>query len=317
MTSPRALSAAQTRVFLALIVSLFAVLVSVPSVLAAEFSVPRRVSQGHAFPASVQDTRPFTARIRWRGETIRVKAVQLPSQKRWKADILLALPLDAAQDEILSISLRDEQHDFVVMPLAVRWPQSILTVAPKYVAPPPEVLPQIERDRKRIRKALTARSEKRWTLPMARPVPGGITSAFGGRRVFNGQPRAPHKGTDMRCAEGTPVKAAWAGRVLIAENTYFGGKTVYLDHGQGVISSYSHLSAFDVKAGDSVRKGQAIGRSGSTGRVTGPHLHFGLHVQGVPVDAMPLLAAPPAITGGPSRTLFDQQPKASAPRSSR
>jgi biotin carboxyl carrier protein len=284
-------------------------------VLAAEFSVPGRVSQGHAFPASVQDSRPFTAQFRWRGERISVKAVKLPSKQRWKADILLALPLDAMADEVLSISLHDEQHDFVVMPLNVRWPESILKVAPRYVAPPPEALPQIERDRKRIRKAIASRTAKRWSLPMARPVPGGITSAFGGRRVFNGQPRAPHKGTDMRCAEGTPVKAAWAGTVLLAEPTYFGGLTVYLDHGQGVISAYAHLSAFDVKAGDSVRKGQTVGRSGSTGRVTGPHLHFGLHVQGVPVDAMPLLASPPAFTGGPSRTLYEQQPSAS--RSSR
>ena len=175
---------------------------------------------------------------------------------------------------------------------------------------------QIERDRKRTRKALASRTEKRWELPIARPVPGGITSAFGGRRVFNGQPRAPHKGTDMRCAEGTPVKSACAGTVLLAENTYFGGKTVYVDHGQGVISTYSHLSAFDVKAGESVRKGQTIGRSGSTGRVTGPHLHFGFMVQGVAVDAMPLLSSPPDFTGGPSRSIFDQT-KASKPRSAR
>lgn len=293
----------------------FALLSSLLPAAAAEFSVPGRVSQGHAFPASVQDTRPFTAQFRWRGESIRVKAVKHPSKQRWRADILLALPLDAKADEVLSISLHDEQHDFVVMPLRVRWPESILKVAPKYVAPPPEALPQIERDRRRIRKALDSRTVKRWSLPMARPVPGGITSAFGGRRVFNGQPRAPHKGTDMRCAEGTPVKAAWAGIVLLAETTYFGGKTVYLDHGQGVISSYAHLSAFDVKAGDSVRKGQVVGRSGATGRVTGPHLHFGLHVQGVPVDAMPLLTLPPALTGGPSRTLYERQPSAS--RSSR
>ena len=145
---------------------------------------------------------------------------------------------------------------------------------------------------------------------------GGITSAFGGRRVFNGQPRAPHKGTDMRCAEGTPVKSACAGTVLLAENTYFGGNTVYVDHGQGVISTYSHLSSFDVKAGDSVRKGQTIGRSGSTGRVTGPHLHFGFMVQGVAVDAMPLLSSPPDFTGGPSRSIFDQT-KASKKRSAR
>ena len=281
---------------------------------AAEFSVPGNVSQGHAFPVSVQDDEPFTAIFRWRGESLKVKAVKNGSE--WKAEILLAMPVDAVKKQELSIVLPKEQKDVIVAPLKVKWHESLLKVAPKYVQPPAEAMKQIEHDRKRTRTALASRTEKRWTLPIARPVPGGITSAFGGRRVFNGQPRAPHKGTDMRCAEGTPVKAACSGTVLLAENTYFGGKTVYVDHGQGVISTYSHLSAFDVKAGDSVRKGQTIGRSGSTGRVTGPHLHFGFLVQGVAVDAMPLLSSPPDFTGGPSRSIFDQT-KASKPRSAR
>ena len=281
---------------------------------AAEFSVPAKVSQGHAFPVSVLDDKPFTAVFRWRGEDLKVKAVKKGLE--WKAEILLAMPIDAVKAQVLSIELPDEQQDIIVAPLKVKWHESLLKVAPKYVQPPAEAMKQIERDRRRTRKALASRTGKRWELPIARPVPGGITSAFGGRRVFNGQPRAPHKGTDMRCAEGTPVKSACAGTVLLAESTYFGGKTVYVDHGQGVISTYSHLSAFDVKAGDSVRKGQTIGRSGSTGRVTGPHLHFGFMVQGVAVDAMPLLSSPPDFTGGPSRSIFDQT-KPSKPRSAR
>ncbi len=287
-------------------------------VFAAEFSVPRQVSQGHAFPASVQDERPFTAVFHWRGEGLRVKAVKHPKKNIWQADILLALPLDASKDHVLSISIPQEKHEFLISPLAVAWPKSILKVAPKYVEPPAEALRQIKKDREKSRKALASRTEKRWSLPIVRPVPGGITSPFGGRRVFNGQPRAPHKGTDMRCATGTAVKAACAGTVLLAENTYFGGNTVYLDHGQGIVSTYSHLSSFDVTAGDRVRKGQIIGRSGATGRVTGPHLHFGFLVQGVPVDAMPLLKSPPSFTGGPSRSIFEQPDiKASKPRSPR
>ena len=296
---------------------LFSLLCTFSPALAAEFSVPPRVSQGHAFPVSVRDSHPFTAVFHWRGEALRVKAVRSKGREMWKADILLAMPIDAVKEHILSIALPEERHDVVVMPLKVNWHQSILKVAPKYVQPPAEAMKQIERDRKRSRKALATRTEKRWSLPIARPVPGGITSAFGGRRVFNGQPRAPHKGTDMRCAEGTPVKSACAGTVLLAEDTYFGGKTVYVDHGQGVISTYSHLSAFDVKAGERVRKGQTIGRSGATGRVTGPHLHFGFLVQGVAVDAMPLLSSPPIFTGGPSRSIFEQKPKTGTQRNTR
>ena len=291
-------------------------LFSLSPALAAEFSVPARVSQGHAFPVFVQDDVPFTAVFRWRGESLNVRAVKTP-KARYKAEILLAMPIGAVKAHVLSVRLPGEQQDFVISPLKVKWHESVLKVAPKYVQPPAKAMKQIERDRRLSRKALASRTEKRWSLPIARPVPGGITSAFGGRRVFNGQPRAPHKGTDMRCASGTPVKAACAGTVLLAENTYFGGKTVYVDHGQGVISTYSHLSVFDVKAGDSVRKGQTIGRSGATGRVTGPHLHFGFMVQGVAVDAMPLLSSPPLFTGGPSRSIFDQKSKTSKPRNAR
>lgn len=302
--------------FRTLLLTFLCALVSLPA-FALEFSVPSRVSQGHAFPVYVQDNKPFSACFDWRGENLRVQAVKLPKKNLWKAEILLALPLDAKAEHVLSISVPEEQHAFVIMPLAVQWPRSILKVAPKYVAPPAEALAQIERDRLRSRKAQASRTDKRWTLPLARPVPGGITSVFGGRRVFNGQPRAPHKGTDMRCAQGTPVKAACAGTVLLAENTYFGGKMVYLDHGQGVISTYAHLSSFDVRPGDSVRRGQVIGHSGATGRVTGPHLHFGFLVQGVAVDAMPLLHYPPDLVGGPSRSIFDEQPKAARPRNAR
>lgn len=302
--------------FLALFASLLAI--AAPA-LAAQWSVPTRVSQGHAFPVSVTDSRPFTASFFWRGETLAVEARRHAKGQGsvWKAELLLAMPIDAGKPYPLSVTAAGQSRSFSIMPLRVAWPQSILKVAPKYVEPPREVQEQIARDSRRSRQALALRTEKRWALPLARPVPGGITSVFGGRRVFNGQPRAPHAGTDMRCAEGTPVKAAADGTVIFAESTYFGGNMIYVDHGQGVVSTYAHLSSFDVKAGQRVRKGQAIGRSGSTGRVTGPHLHFGLVVQGVSVDAMPLLKSPPPITGGPSRSLFDTQPKPAKAGSSR
>ena len=282
---------------------------------AAEYAVPLRVSQGHAFPVSVTDEAPFDLRVGWRGETLLVPAVQERNGGLWKAEALLALPLDARGKHTVTLSAGGKKRTFSVSAAAVPWPESILKVAPKYVEPPREVMEQINRDSKRSREALSLRTEKAWTLPLQRPVPGGITSPFGGRRVFNGKPRAPHKGTDMRSPEGAKVAAAADGVVVLAEAQYFGGNTVYIDHGQGVISTYAHLSAFDVTAGQRVRKGEVIGRSGSTGRVTGPHLHFGLLVQGVAVDAMPLLENPPQLTGGPSRSIFDSQPKVGATRS--
>lgn len=284
---------------------------------AAEYAVPARVSQGHAFPVCVTDDAPFDARVRWRGESLLVPAVQVQGGHAWKAEVLLAMPIDARGKHTLSLSTGGKEQKFSIAAVTVPWPESILKVAPKYVEPPREVMEQINRDTKHSRAALALRTQKSWTLPLQRPVPGGITSPFGGRRVFNGKPRAPHKGTDMRSPEGAKVVAAADGTVVLAEPQYFGGNMVYIDHGQGVISTYAHLSAFDVTAGQRVRKGEVIGRSGATGRVTGPHLHFGLLVQGVAVDAMPLLEDPPRIVGGPSRSIFDSQPKAKAPRSHR
>ncbi len=285
---------------------------------AAEYAVPARVSQGHAFPVSVSDHAPFDAVVTWRGEELRVKAaLQAGEPKIWKAEVLLAMPLDAEGRRNLTLSVNGAKQNFSIGCVPVPWPRSILKVAPKYVEPPREVQKQIARDSEHSRRALALRTEKAWTLPLHRPVPGGVTSPFGGRRVFNGQPRAPHKGTDMRSPEGAKVTAVADGTVILAEPQYFGGNMVYIDHGQGVVSTYAHLSAFDVTPGQSVRKGQVIGRSGSTGRVTGPHLHLGLMVQGVAVDAMPLFQDPPEITGGPTRSIFEEQKKNNAPRSAR
>ncbi|MCQ2444392.1 MAG: M23 family metallopeptidase [Mailhella sp.] len=279
---------------------------------AAEYSVPPAVSQGHAFPAAVTDSEPFTASFGWRGEVISVPAERHGSG--WKAEILLALPIDAAGSASLTIRHGAASKDFTVRSVPVPWPQSILKVEPKYVVPPKETQERLTREAEESRLAYALRTPRSWSLPFARPVPGGITSPFGGRRVFNGKPRAPHKGTDMRSPEGAPVMAAADGTVVLAGHHYFGGKSVFIDHGQGVVTTYCHLSSIGVEPGRKIRKGMELGRSGSTGRVTGPHLHFGLFVQGVAVDAMPLLSSPPAVVGGPSKTLSSDRQRKTATR---
>ena len=130
--------------------------------------------------------------------------------------------------------------------------------------------------------------KRMWTTPPERPVPGIYTSAYGFRRVYNGTPRGCHAGTDFRAAVGTPIRAAFAGRVVLTGLHYYSGNSVYVDSGNGVISLYFHMSRIDVKQGDFVKKGQIIGLSGATGRITGPHLHYGLSLAGQYVDAAPL-----------------------------
>lgn len=116
------------------------------------------------------------------------------------------------------------------------------------------------------------------------PVNGELASRFGLRRFFNEEPRAPHAGLDVAVAQGTPVKASAQGRVLAVDDYFFNGRTIFVDHGNGLITMYCHLERIDVKSGDTVSKGQHIGLSGQTGRATGPHLHWSVVLNGAMVD---------------------------------
>jgi murein DD-endopeptidase MepM/ murein hydrolase activator NlpD len=116
------------------------------------------------------------------------------------------------------------------------------------------------------------------------PVKGKLAGRFGVRRFFNEEPRSPHAGLDVAVARGTPVKASAQGRVLAVDDYFFNGKTIFLDHGNGLITMYCHLDRINVKAGQRVRKGQRIGLSGKTGRATGPHLHWSVVLNGAMVD---------------------------------
>ncbi len=116
------------------------------------------------------------------------------------------------------------------------------------------------------------------------PVKGPLSSPFGLKRFFNGEPRAPHSGLDFAVPTGTPVAAPAAGKVILTGNYFFNGNTVFLDHGQGLITMYCHLSVIDVKVGDTLTRGQVLGKVGATGRVTGAHLHWNVSLNDARVD---------------------------------
>jgi murein DD-endopeptidase MepM/ murein hydrolase activator NlpD len=146
------------------------------------------------------------------------------------------------------------------------------------------------REQERIGALWSADGPRRFTLPLATPLeelPEG--GRFGSRRFFNNQPRSPHSGSDFAADSGTPVLAAAAGTVTMSDDLFFSGKSVFIHHGDGLITMYFHLSELGVAEGDEVERGQRIGRVGATGRATGPHLHFGARWRGARVDPGMLL----------------------------
>jgi murein DD-endopeptidase MepM/ murein hydrolase activator NlpD len=141
----------------------------------------------------------------------------------------------------------------------------------------------------------TLTPESYWTEPFVAPIPGAKDGRnFGHRRVFNGQPRAPHSGADLRADVGTPIYAANRGRVVLAKDLFYSGNAVFIDHGLGVFSAYLHLSKIEVAPGTMVERGQRLGLAGATGRVTGPHLHWGVRIVDARVDPFSLLKLEPA-----------------------
>jgi murein DD-endopeptidase MepM/ murein hydrolase activator NlpD len=167
-----------------------------------------------------------------------------------------------------------------------------LRVDEKYVNPPAEVLDRIRRESETVRKIFSDLSPERlWRGTFRRPVPGAVISTFGKRSILNDQPRSPHTGIDLRGATGTPIKAPNRGRVVLAADLYYSGKTVIMDHGLGLFSYFAHLSRLSVREGDIVPGGTVIGAVGATGRVSGPHLHWTVRLLDTRIDPLSLMSA--------------------------
>ncbi len=166
-----------------------------------------------------------------------------------------------------------------------------LTVAPEYVDPPADVVDRILREAAQLNGLYDTITPRGWNRPFALPLTTQPSNNFGSRSVFNGQSRSPHAGIDFRSPTGTVVTAPSGGTVVLAGDLYFTGNTVVLDHGAGLYSIFAHFSAITVAAGDVVDQGARIGRVGATGRVTGPHLHWSVRLNGARVDPLSLMTA--------------------------
>jgi hypothetical protein len=174
--------------------------------------------------------------------------------------------------------------------LPKKFPTRRLTVEEKYVTPAPDALVRIQKERERVNAIFASITpEKHWNGFFVPPVPGSVISVFGKRNIYNGQQRSPHTGVDFRGSTGTPIKAPNAGRIVLAAELFYSGNTIIVDHGLGLYSYFGHLSALTVKEGDQVKRNDVIGRVGSTGLATGPHLHWTVRLVETRIDPLSLL----------------------------
>jgi len=173
-----------------------------------------------------------------------------------------------------------------------KFPELHLSLPDEKVFPSPEDLERIENENKKLKDIWQNASEKLWEGKFMLPLENEISTVFGTKRVMNEKWTSVHRGMDIRGKEGEQVRASNSGKVVLSEELFYGGNTLVLDHGLGIFSIYMHLSGFKVKSGDIVSKGDAIGLVGSSGRSTGPHLHFGVKVAGINVNPVSLTKLP-------------------------
>lgn len=208
---------------------------------------------------------------------------------------LVGIALGTAPGKKVTVEVQHFDGAVEAMPITIgrkQYASQHLKVPPAQVELAPVDLARYERERLHLVDVLgTFSPEPPLSTAMVQPTPGPRSSSFGLRRFFNGHSRNPHTGMDIAAPVGTPVVSACAGKVLDTGDYFFSGNQVIVDHGQGLLTLYAHLSAIDVEDNETVRTGTAIGKVGATGRVTGPHLHFSVYLNTVAVDPALFLPA--------------------------
>lgn len=249
---------------------------------------PKSVGEGEPFVLELGgNVNVDDLEVVWLGKTI-----PLAGQGS-EAMLMLAVPLAPKEAELpLLIRTKEGWRVYSVMIEVQKkeFQSQSLKVDPRFVNPPEAELARIKREREKNRAIYNTITPKRyWSGNFKRPLPGIITSEFGVKRLFNGEPRSRHTGVDFRGAEGVEIRSLAAGKVVLAENQYYSGNVTIVDHGFGLYTIYCHMSAFKAKVGDMLETGQLVGLVGMTGRVTGPHLHLSVMVLGTSVTPEPLM----------------------------
>jgi len=210
----------------------------------------------------------------------------IKKENRWLAIVGIPLTAKIGAHKIgqQTASGKSINHDFTIKDKAYKT-QRLTVTNKRKVNPYAEDMARITAEKKRTKKTLAHWDARELNdLTFLTPVEGRHSGSFGLRRIFNGQARKPHSGMDIAAPTGTPVINPIAGTVTNVGDYFFNGKSVFIDHGQGLITMYLHLDSIDVKEGDVLQQGDLLGTVGATGRVTGPHLHWGISLNDARVD---------------------------------
>jgi murein DD-endopeptidase MepM/ murein hydrolase activator NlpD len=264
-------------------------------------------SQGGLLLIEVKSTKPFgEVQGEWNGRPVPFWG-DLASEAQRKG--LLAVDLEKAPGEYeLKVTGQTASGEEISCSAQVavtkgRFATENLQVGKQFVEPSPEQIKRADEERQKLRDIFDrVTPERLWDGKFRIPLEG-VTAGknFGRRRILNGVPGSPHSGVDLPGATGTPIQAAQRGKVVLAEELFFAGNAVVLDHGLGVYTFYGHLSEVNVKVGDAVETGDVLGKVGATGRVTGPHLHWGLTVAKARVNPLLIVRLLGNSTGQPAR----------------
>ncbi len=256
--------------------------------------------QGQAFMVAVDA--PFAAiesvSARWDGQVISLFRDE--ESGGWRGIGGVGMGLEPGPYELLVSVATPGGGELTVRELfavtRTEFSETKLTVDPRMVVIPKDIQKRVQQERRMFRSIWANPSPViYWQGPFFRPTAGEVTSPFGQMRLFNNKVQSVHTGVDLAAANGEPIRAAAGGAVALVHDCYIEGGTVVLDHGGGLFTYYCHLSHFSVDEGELVEKGQVVGLAGSTGRVTGPHLHWGARVNGARVDGLSLLELEPEV----------------------
>ena len=250
---------------------------------------PSKIGQGEVSLLTIREKSEAKPQVIWMG-----KKIALVNDKKngiWSGFIGADLTTRPGRYK-LEISLGDTENHFFRTVSVISKDHGIrhLTLPREMVELDPPTLKRARDESRRVMEIfLRSDDYPLWGGRWIRPVAGGLVGPFGCRSIINGMERSPHSGVDLKAAEGTPVMASNTGTVALVANHFFSGLSVILDHGGGIHSMYFHLSKAFVRSGELVEKGAVLGLSGSTGRATGPHLHFGIRLNGTRVNPIDLI----------------------------